>query len=124
MNTTYPEPLKEATEALAGHLLVSEPFVIYERARTELVSDDESRSLLDKLSAAQNKLRELQLEGSLSQEEIDKLRELQDEVKKNPKFIEFERAQFAATSYLREINQEISQQLGMDFSAMVGRSCG
>jgi cell fate (sporulation/competence/biofilm development) regulator YlbF (YheA/YmcA/DUF963 family) len=116
--------LKKATDALAENLLASEPFVIYDRARTELTSDTEAKILLDQLSSAQARLNQLQMQGSITQEEIEQYRALQAKVQENAKFIEFQSAQQAATNYLREINQEISQQLGMDFSALVGRSCG
>jgi cell fate (sporulation/competence/biofilm development) regulator YlbF (YheA/YmcA/DUF963 family) len=124
MKTPFPEPLKKATDALAENLLASEPFVIYDRARTELTSDTEAKILLDQLSSAQARLNQLQMQGSITQEEIEQYRALQAKVQENAKFIEFQSAQQAATNYLREINQEISQQLGMDFSALVGRSCG
>ena len=124
MNTPFPEPLKKATDALAENLLASEPFVIYDRTRTELTSDTEAKILLDQLSSAQARLNQLQMQGSITQEEIEQYRALQAKVQENAKFIEFQSAQQAATNYLREINQEISQQLGLDFSALVGRSCG
>jgi len=124
MSTTFPKPLLEATNALAENLLASEPFIKFDRARTELNSDSEAKTLLDQLSAAQSRLSQLQTQGGITQEEIEQYRELQAEVQSNAKFIEYQNAQQSATNYLREINQEISQQLGLNFSALVGKSCG
>lgn len=124
MSTTFPKPLQEATNALAENLLASEPFINFDRARTELNSDSEAKTLLDQLSAAQSRLSQLQTQGGITQEEIEQYRALQAEVQSNARFIEYQNAQQSATNYLREINQEISQQLGLNFSALVGKSCG
>jgi cell fate (sporulation/competence/biofilm development) regulator YlbF (YheA/YmcA/DUF963 family) len=124
MSSLLPENLKQATDSLAEDLLATKHFSDYERARSILTLDIEARSLLDQLSEAQRILSQKQMQGGITQEEIDNYRQLQAEIQGNEKFIEFQRAQQAASNYLREINQEISQQLGLDFSALVGRSCG
>jgi cell fate (sporulation/competence/biofilm development) regulator YlbF (YheA/YmcA/DUF963 family) len=124
MNSQFPEKLTQAADTLAQDLLTTEQFYAYDRARTILTADPEARSLLDQLSKEQTILSQKQMQGGITQEEIDNYRQLQADIQKNDKFIEFQRAQQAATNYLREINQEISQQLGLDFSALVGRSCG
>jgi cell fate (sporulation/competence/biofilm development) regulator YlbF (YheA/YmcA/DUF963 family) len=124
MSSLLPENLRQATDSLAEDLLVTKQFSNYERARSILTLDIEARSLLDQLSEAQRILSQKQLRGEITQEEIDNYRKLQAEIQENEKFIEYQRAQQAASNYLREINQEISQQLGLDFSALVGKSCG
>jgi cell fate (sporulation/competence/biofilm development) regulator YlbF (YheA/YmcA/DUF963 family) len=124
MSSLLTENLKQATDSLAEDLLATKQFSNYERARSILTLDIEARSLLDQLSEAQRILSQKQLRGEITQEEIDNYRKLQAEIQENEKFIEYQRAQQAASNYLREINQEISQQLGLDFSALVGKSCG
>lgn len=124
MSLNIPEDLKQATDALAEDLLATEQFDTYDRSHTILTADPSARSLLEQLSNAQKILSQKQMQGGITQEEIDQYRQLQAQVQEHEKFIEFQRAQQAATNYLREVNQEISQHLGMDFSALVGRSCG
>ncbi len=114
--------LLTATEALADNLLASEPFAAYHQALARFNSDADARALLERLSAAQADMRRRQANGGVTQTDIDQLRALQSEVQSNRVIIEYARAQQDAIAYLREINQEIGELLGVDFAALAGRS--
>ena len=59
---------------------------------------------------------------AVTQADLDQLRVFQREVQSNHVIIEYARAQQDAIAYLREINQEIGELLGVDFAALAGRS--
>lgn len=113
-----PERLQEAVEVLSENLLAAEPFVLYDRAQIRLNADRQAKSLLEQLSTLQAKIRSGQINGGVTQKDIDQLRTLQGEVQENQTIMEYARAQQTATDYVREINHEISQLVGMDFASL------
>lgn len=118
-----PERLQAAVEALSENLLAAEPFVRYDRAQILLNTNRQAKYLFEQLSIAQANIRSKVANGSVTQTDIDQLRALQGEVQQNPAIMDFARAQQTAINYLREINQEISQALGVDFASLARRSC-
>ena len=117
-----PESLQSATEVLIENLLGSEPFVLYDRAQTQINTDQKAMELLELLSTAQASIRKVQMTGVVGQKDIDQLRALQNEVQQNQTIMEYARAQQVAITYLREINQEISHLLGVDFATLARQS--
>lgn len=117
-----PENLQAATQALSENLCAAEPFVRYNRAQARLDGDRQAKELLNQLSTTQAKIRTMQSNGGLAQTDIDTLRALQNEVQHNRTIMDYANAQQTAVSYLREINQEISQLLGVDFAALARQS--
>ncbi len=117
METNLSPDLQEATQALIENLLASEPFLKYQQARTRLHQDYEAQSLLDRLTRAQASLRQKQSTGEVGQAEADSLRLLQQRVQRNSVIIDYARAQQEAIAFLREINNEISELLGINFAA-------
>lgn len=116
-----PPDLQEALESLAENLAQAEPLVLYRQAQTRLDADHQAHSLLERLSAAQADLRARQARGgALTQAEVDNLRALQRQVQTNRTIMDYAGAQQAAIAYLPEVNQEISQLLGVDFAALAG----
>lgn len=113
-----PERLQVAVEVLSENLLAAEPFVLYDRAQIRLNADLQAKSLLEQLSRLQAKIRSGQINRGVTQKDIDQLRTMQDEVQQNQTIMEYARAQQAAINYLREINQEVSQLIGMDFATL------
>jgi cell fate (sporulation/competence/biofilm development) regulator YlbF (YheA/YmcA/DUF963 family) len=73
------------------------------------------------LTAAQNSLRVRQANGGLTQEDIAQFRALQMEAQANRLIGGYIQAQNVALNSLKEINQEISQALGVDFAALARR---
>ncbi len=114
--------MKEAFEALRGNLLASEVFVRYQKASVRLNQDRPSRFLLETLSKTQADIRQKQANGSVTQKEIDNLRRIQEQVQNNSVIMEYASTQQEAVKFLREVNTEISQLLGIDFASFTRRS--
>ncbi len=123
MTTTTTElspELLEATEMLAEQLLHAEPIVLYQRAKARLDHDTEARDLLARFASARSDFRDLHLKNAVTQADVDHVRMLQLEVQSNRVILEHAQAQQAAAAYLPEVNQEISQLLGIDFASLAG----
>ncbi len=122
MNPILTPSLRETTQALIGNLRASEAFVRYQLAQDSLNTDSGARSLLEQLSKTQASLRQKQASGSVTQVELAALRALQEQVHGNRVIMEYAQAQQEAVTFLREINAEISQLLGIDFATFAKRS--
>lgn len=119
-NSILSPELQEATEALAFILLSAEPIVAYHQARTRFDSDPQARELIERFSAAQRDIRLRQTQGSVTQADLDRLRALQRQVQSNRVIMDYARTQEAAIAYLPQINQEISELIGVDFASLAG----
>lgn len=119
-NLILPPALLEATENLALTLLASEPVVAYHGAKAHLESDAEARDLLERFSTAQRDLRQRQGNGGVTQADMDRIRTLQNAVQSNRVIMDYAETQQAAIAYLPEVNQEISQLIGVDFASLAG----
>ena len=122
MNTplepTLTSHLSLATEALIENLLAAEPIVLYHRAQIRFQADAPARALIDRLSAAQADVRQKQSRREVTQSDIDQLRILQGEAQANRVIFDYVQTQQAAIGFLREINREISELLGVDFASL------
>jgi cell fate (sporulation/competence/biofilm development) regulator YlbF (YheA/YmcA/DUF963 family) len=117
MESTMTSELQRATQALRDSLLASEPFLRYSMARSRLDADFEALGLLDRLSKAQARVRQRQANGSLTQSDIDALRDLQNMAHQEPVVMEYAESQQEAADFLRAINKEMSELLGIDFAS-------
>ena len=117
METVITPLIQEATDALIGNLLASEAFICYQQARTCLNEDHQARALLEQLSQTQTSLREKQANGSVTQADVEALRALQEQVQRNNVIMDYAHTQQDAVNFLREINDEISQLLGITFAS-------
>lgn len=115
---TLPPELYQATESLIENLLASESFLAYQRSATDLNANPQARFLLERLSTLQAELRRKQSNNSLAQVDIDDLRTVQAQVQENVTILAYAQAQQEAITFLREVNQGISQLLGVDFAAL------
>ncbi len=122
MDIIIPNQMKEALEALRGNLQASEVFVRYQNASACLNKDRPSRLLLETLSKTQADIRQKQAQGSVTQKEIDNLHRIQEQVQNNGVIMEYANTQQEAVKFLREVNTEISQLLGIDFASFTRRS--
>lgn len=122
MQTVLNPFMQEAAETLIGNLLASQAFVRYQRAQTRLNEDSNARSLLEQFSKAQANLRRMQASGSVTQSEIEALHAIQEQVQSNHMIMDYAQAQQEAVNFLREINAEISQLLGIDFASFTNRA--
>ena len=115
---TLPLELHQATENLIENLLASEAFLTYHQSLVAMNSDSEARGLLDLLSTLQAALRHKQNTNSVTQTDVEELRAIQEQVQANAVIMAYSQSQQGAVNFLREINMEISQTLGMDFASL------
>lgn len=115
-------PMQEATSALAENLVQSEPFLRFKEAEKNLNADQEAPRLLAELSEVQQKVRSQQQSGGISESDLKRLRELQSAIGTNDVIQKYGLAQENAAAFLREVNQEISNLLGIDFASLTRRS--
>ena len=114
--------LLEAASSLTENLNQSEPFLRYKAAEQRLHADQQAMQLLSDLSALQQKIRRQQNTGAISQKDLTQLRTLQSAVGTNETIQDHLLTQELAVAFLRELNQTISQQLGIDFASLARRS--
>ncbi len=110
--------LKQAVQALGQALKKTPTLRAYAEASTKLETDGEATRLLDELQSLQVKVRTHQSNGRVTQAELTRLRQLQNDVQSNRTIAAFIDAQQMATLCLPEVNQEISQLLGVDFATL------
>ena len=122
MQTVLSPQLQEAAQSLIDNLVASEPFLNYQQARTRFNQDSEAHTLLERLSHSQANLRQKQADGGVNQAEIDSLRLLQQRVQRNPVIMDYSQSQQDAVTFLREINNEISELLGVNFAALANHA--
>jgi cell fate (sporulation/competence/biofilm development) regulator YlbF (YheA/YmcA/DUF963 family) len=122
MQTVFSSQLPEATHSLLDNLLASEAFSHYQQAQARFNADSVARTLLDQLSKSQARVRQQQAKGGVNQAEIDSLRLFQQRVQRNPVIMEYVQSQQEAVNFLREINTEISELLGVNFATFANHA--
>ena len=122
MQPEIPSALQEATQSLCESLLASEPLARYMNARSRLDGNAEARGLLDRLSEAQASIRKQQANGGMTQADIDTLRDLQKKAQDDPAVMEYAGSQQGAIYFLKEVNTEITELLGMNFAVFAKHS--
>lgn len=113
--------LDQAADVLIDNLLASEDFIRYREASARLEADQQAKNLLEQLAQMQTEIRKKQANNSLTQIDIDALHGLQAQVQRNNTITAYAQAQQAAVGFLREINNEISQLLGINFASFASK---
>ena len=114
----------EATYSLAVNLAQSEAFLRFKAAEAKLNADQEAQLLLTEFSELQRKIRTQRQSDAISEIDIKRLRALQNAIGTNDTIQDYELMKELAVAFLREVNQEISQLLGIDFASLTRRSGG
>ena len=122
MQTILSSTMQEAADALIANLLASEAFIRYQQSQACLKEDRQAATLLEQLSLAQADLRKKQANSGVKQAEIDALRTLQEQVQNNKVLMTYALTQQETIYFLREINDEISQLLGINFAAFANHA--
>lgn len=122
MLATLSPELQEATQSFIENLLASEAFMHYQDARKLMSEDEEARTLMERLSNAQATVRQKQASGNVGQAEVDSLRLIQQRALRNQVILDYAQSQQEAVEFLREINGEISQLLGIDFASFANHA--
>lgn len=117
-----PPELHQATESLIENLLASEAFLAYQHSQAKMNFDSEARGLLDLLSTIQTAFRHKQNANNVTQSDVEELRNIQIQVQANSTIMAYVQTQQDAVNFLREVNQEISQTLGVNFAALAKQS--
>ena len=121
--TPLSETMQAAAHTLGQSLSASEPFTRYVNSQVALNEDPAASDLLDQLIAIQNDFRRQQAQGQVNPSALEQLKDVQAQAQDTPAIMEYAHSQQAAIAYLKEINQEISQQLGMDYALIAKRTC-
>ena len=116
------DQILNAASELAENLSHSADILGFRRAENALYSDLQAMQMLKDLSKMQQKVRDQQYNGSLVQADLATLRSLQVSVAENQAIQTYLASQEAAKAFLREVNQEISQFIGIDFASLTRRS--
>ena len=117
-NTKMSPALLEAAESLGAALERAEPIAALRAAKTRLDADEQARGLLEDVAEADAELRRRQAEGTLTREDIDRVRAAQQRAWSDPAIAALAEAQREAAAYLPEVNEFISELLGWDFAQM------
>lgn len=123
MEDMLPDQLLAAAETLASSILEAEPVAAYHQAKERLEADEAAQALLEQLITVQVQMRGEQANGSVNPAVVDRLRALDHQARNNQLIVDYVITQQTATAYLGEVNQEISQLLGIDFNALASSGC-
>lgn len=110
-----------AISDLAESLERSEAVLRYAEANQALMMDRAALQLINEASELQRKLYAGDSAGDEVEANLTRLHELQSDIAMNAVIQEQSLARETAVSFLREINQEISQMLGFDFASLTRR---
>ncbi len=113
-----PPALYAAARSLAGALERCAPVAALRAAEARLDADEHARTLLEDLDKAGADLRRRQSQQTLTREDIENFRALQQRARSDPAIAAWIRARDQAAAYLPEVNARISELTGWDFAAM------
>ncbi|WP_448336260.1 YlbF family regulator [Bellilinea sp.] len=116
-----PALLDEALHNLIEQLTHSESFARLRSAEQNLMNDEQALSLLNRLAEVQQKVKAQQQSGKPSEEDVRRLQQLQVEVAEHPLIQEYEYSREAYIALVRQVNQHISQEIGLDFASLTRR---
>lgn len=117
-NNTIDGNFGTAIHALAENIQYTEAVSRFLTARENFNQDPSAREVMEELSEHQRTIRQKQTENNISADELEKLRSLQVKAQDNKTISNYAFAQQEAIGYLREINAEISNLLGIDFASL------
>jgi cell fate (sporulation/competence/biofilm development) regulator YlbF (YheA/YmcA/DUF963 family) len=118
-----PPELKQAALELGSALKNTTPLRAYADAHTQMNADVQATALLDELERVQANVRVHQSNGGVTADDLARLRQLQSEAQSHPTIAAFTVADQQVKAYLPQVNQAISDLLGIDFASL-GRVSG
>lgn len=117
-----PTALNQSLKNLIQSLTQSYELQNYLNAKHEYEADTTSFQLLQQLTAAQSELMQKQYDSQISRDDLKKIRDLQQRAKNNEKINAYSLSQQNAITFFREINDQISQLIGMNFAKLAKNS--
>lgn len=124
LTTLIPDSLLEALSALEMNLVNSEIFLRFKDEERKLDNDQKAGKLMSDFSELQQKIRSQHNAGAVSETDIKLLRKLQGDIGTNSSIQQYTLAQKEAAGFVKEINQVISNLLGIDFASLTRHSSG
>lgn len=126
INEIHSDPLliQEATSNLAENLIQSEAFLKLKQAEQALNENEKATTLLNDFEKLRQKIVADQNNGNFSESDLTQFRGLQMEIAENEVIQEYNQAQESAKELLKDVNQEISQIIGVNFATLAQRSSG
>ena len=116
--------LQNAADAFVTALETDESISAFREAKRRFDQNEELKALRTTYSERLPELQRKQADGSLTQEDINAMRSLQEKINGHPVTVEMLRTQEQATKVLHESNSTISEILGFDFSATAASPAG
>lgn len=110
--------LRQAAEELAASIMRSGPFTAYAAAQARLEEDKHARDLLDAVVEVEWDVRRMQAEGTMTREDIDRLRSVRTLASSDPVVVELETARRGVAAYLPQVNRLITEALGVDIAVL------
>jgi cell fate (sporulation/competence/biofilm development) regulator YlbF (YheA/YmcA/DUF963 family) len=110
--------LRNAALSFARSLKSTDAAKQFLEARHSFETDEELSQSRAVFNQAAQDFREMQDAGTLTEQEINRVRTLQSNLNMHPRTIEYMRAQQEMAELLQECNQQILEVLGLDFSAI------
>lgn len=122
ISTPLPQPVVIAVDELVDSLMADESFMAYQRAKATMDENESTQTLLKQYAEAQADYRQRQMNGSLTQDHVDRIRQLQQQVQTDPHVAASVAAQFPVRGLLDELTSELSGHLGLDFASFANVS--
>ena len=126
INTVMEATLQQAAKAFSDAIKTDETVSRFFEAKEAYDSNDEVYQLRLQYTQLVHDLRMKQNEGTLGEEDISGLRELEQQVNNHPETQKLSQAQSSAIELLQSCNTRISERLGFDYgsSAASAKGCG
>lgn len=117
-NTAVAPDLDTATKTFAEAVVASPEYREYIRTAELFEKDTEAQSLFEAFQNAQQQLSAQQQWGAGSTDEIQRVRDLEQQVQENTTLSEHFKAQTELVDTLKELNTVIGEELGFDYAAL------
>ncbi|TVR87772.1 MAG: YlbF family regulator [Spirochaetaceae bacterium] len=117
-NAAVVPDLDTATKAFAEAVVESAEYREYIRTAELFEKDVEAQSLFEAFQNAQQQLSAQQQWGAGSTDEIQRVRDLEQQVQDNTTLSEHFKAQTELVDTLKELNTIIGEELGFDYAAL------
>jgi cell fate (sporulation/competence/biofilm development) regulator YlbF (YheA/YmcA/DUF963 family) len=109
--------LKLAAEEFVRYLSSSSPMKEFHNTERVYQHNLELKKLREEYVSLAREFQKRQTNGTLTQEEINKIRSMQSTLSKHPVAVQYSQAQQTMVMMLQDCNTVISEVLGFDFAA-------
>ena len=120
MNTSTTAELASATSAFVASVLDDPSVVTFRAAEQAMETDPEFTELRDRYNEHAERFQQKQADGTLEQDDIAAIRELQNRINSHPVAERYIAAREEIAALVRDCNKEISAVLGFDFGSAAG----